>query len=52
MQEIQERGLHPMFLGQEGALEEGMHPTPVFLPGEFHGQKRLVGYSGVAKTQT
>ena len=20
-------------------------PTPVFLPGEFHGQKRLVGYS-------
>ena len=21
------------------------HPTPVFLPGEFHGQKSLVGYS-------
>ena len=21
------------------------HPTPVFLPGEFHGQRRLVGYS-------
>ena len=20
-------------------------PTPVFLPGEFHGQRRLVGYS-------
>ena len=20
-------------------------PTPVFLPGEFHGQKSLVGYS-------
>ena len=20
-------------------------PTPVFLPGEFHGQKRLAGYS-------
>ena len=24
---------------------EGMHPTPVFLPGESHGQKSLVGYS-------
>ena len=21
------------------------HPPPVFLPGEFHGQRRLVGYS-------
>ena len=21
------------------------HPTPVFLPGEFHGQRSLVGYS-------
>ena len=20
-------------------------PTPVFLPGEFHGQRRLAGYS-------
>ena len=28
-------------------------PTPVFLPGEFHGQRSLVGYSpGVAKSQT
>ena len=29
-------------------------PTPVFLPGEFHGQKSLVGYTvqGVAKNQT
>ena len=26
--------------------EEGTgKPTPVFLPGEFHGQRRLVGYS-------
>ena len=24
---------------------EGMAPTPVFLPGEFHGQRSLVGYS-------
>ena len=30
-------------LGQEDPLEEGME-TPVFLPGESHGQRRLVGY--------
>ena len=23
---------------QEDPLEKGMQPTPVFLPGEFHGQ--------------
>ena len=29
-------------------------PTPVFLPGEFHGQRRLVGYivHGVTNGQT
>ena len=28
-------------------------PTPVFLPGEFHGQRGLVGYSpGVTQSQT
>ena len=29
-------------------------PTPVFLPGKFHGQRRLAGYTvhGVAKSQT
>ena len=32
------------FLGQKDPLEKGM-PTPVFLPGEFHEQRRLVGYS-------
>ena len=32
-------------LGQEDPLEKGKIPTPVFLPGEFHGQKSLVGYS-------
>ena len=26
-------------------LEKGMATTPVFLPGEFHGQRNLVGYS-------
>ena len=29
--------------GQEDALEKGWLPTPVFLPGEFHGQRSLVG---------
>ena len=32
-------------LGWEGPLDEGMQPTPVFLPGDFHGQKSLVCYS-------
>ena len=32
-------------LGWENPLEEGMQPTPIFLPGESHGQRSLVGYS-------
>ena len=32
-------------LNREGPLEEGMATTPVFLPGESHGQRSLVGYS-------
>ena len=32
-------------LGWEDPLEKGMASTLVFLPGEFHGQKSLVGYS-------
>ena len=40
VQEIQVRSL-----GQEDPMEKGMAPTPVFLPGEFHGQGSLVGYS-------
>ena len=42
-------------LGQEDPLENGMathssilaewQPTPVFLPGEFHGQRNLAGFS-------
>ena len=31
--------------GQEDPLEEGMEPTPVFLPAESHEQRSLVGYS-------
>ena len=26
--------------------------TPIFLPGEFHGQRILVGYNGVTESQT
>ena len=33
------------FLGQEDPLEKGMATTSVFLPGEFYGQRILVGYS-------
>ena len=32
-------------LGWEDPLEEEMATHPVFLPGESHGQKSLVGYS-------
>ena len=32
-------------LGCEVPLEKGMQSTPVFLPGEFHGQRSLAGYS-------
>ena len=32
-------------LGWEDPLEEGMATTPVFLPGESHGQRSLTSYS-------
>ena len=31
-------------LGWEDPLEKGMQPTPVFLLGESHRQRSLVGY--------
>ena len=31
-------------LGQEDPLEKEWQPTLVFLSGEFHGQRSLVGY--------
>ena len=31
-------------LGLKDPLEKGWQATPVFLPGEFHGQRSLVGY--------
>ena len=36
MQEMRVR-----FLGWEDPLKKGMQPTPVFLPGEFHGLRSL-----------
>ena len=33
------------FLGPEDPLEKKWQPTPIFLPGESHGQRSLVGYS-------
>jgi len=32
-------------LGWEDSLEEAWQHTPVFLPGEFHGHRILMGYS-------
>ena len=32
-------------LGQEDPWGREWQPNPVFLPGEFHGQRSLVGYS-------
>ena len=30
--------------GREGPRTRKWQPTPVFLPGESHGQRRLMGY--------
>ena len=44
MQEMQEMRVQSM--GGEDPLEEEMAThSPVFLPGESHGQRSLVGYS-------
>jgi len=43
MQETPE--LWVQFLGQEDPLRRTQQPTPVFLPGESHGQRSLAGYS-------
>ena len=40
LQETQVRSL-----GQEDPLEKEMQPTPVPLPGKFHGQRSLLSYS-------
>ena len=43
MQKIQETWVPSV--GQEDPGRRTWQPTPVFLPGEFHGQRSLVGYS-------
>ena len=40
---MQETGV--LSQGQEDPPESEWLPTPVFLPGESHGQRSLVGYS-------
>ena len=40
---MQETGLR--FLGQENPPQRKWLPTPVFLPGELHGQRSRAGYS-------
>ena len=41
-------------LDREYPLKKGWQPTPVFLPGESHGQRSLAGYSpgGPKKSDT
>ena len=40
-------------LGWEGPLEKERLPTPIFMPGEFHGQKSLAArVHGVTKSWT
>ena len=39
-------------LGREDPLEKEMEPTPVFLPGESHGLRSLVGCSARGHSQT
>ena len=42
MQEIQKTRVQS--LGQEDPWSRECQPTPVFLPGKFHGQKNLAGH--------
>ena len=43
MQEVQETWVSS--LGEEDPVEKGMATHPVFLPGESHGRRSLVGHS-------
>ena len=43
MQETQETRVRSV--GQEDPLERKWQPTPPLLPGKFHGQRSLAGYS-------
>ena len=37
---------------QEDPLKKGMATIPVFLPGEFHGQRSLMGYSSQGRKES
>ena len=39
-------------LGWEDPLEKGMQSTPVFLPGDFSGQRCLAGYSSWCRKES
>ena len=39
-------------LGQEDLLEKGWLPSPIFLPGESHGERSLVGYSSLGHKES
>ena len=41
---VQSQEMWVQFLGQEDPLEKAWQPTPVFLPGESHGQRSLTDY--------
>ena len=41
-----------LFLGQEDLLEEERQLSPVFLPGESHGQRSLAGYSPLGRKES
>jgi len=43
MQEMEDMWVHS--LGREDPWRRKWQPTPVFLSGEFHGQRSVVGYS-------
>ena len=43
--DIRVEGSFPGLGKWEDPLVEGMATTPVFLPGESHGQRSLLGYS-------
>ena len=50
MQEMQETQVGS--LGREDPLEEEMQPTPVFMAGESHGQRRLAGYGAPSRKES
>ena len=50
MREMQEMGVWS--LGREDPWRRAWQPTPVFLPGESHGQRSLAGYSPWGQKQS